>query len=179
MRICFSPYKPEVMVHFLGDLQMETKKKTKVVVLMLVAVGLMAGIAQANMLANPGFEEGAFEAKVMPDGWSMSWLSYTSGWTWLSGTGAHSGSKYLKLNAWVTGTDTDPYQYIPATEDLVYAFSVWAKAAPGKTADAGAIIYWYDTGGNQLGDTIYLTHTTVGDEWTYVECNRSRVFGQY
>jgi hypothetical protein len=155
-----------MMVHFLGDLQMETKK-TKIVVLMLVA--LLAGIAQANMLVNPGFEDGAFAAKVMPDGWSMSYLSYTSGWTWFSDAGAHSGSKYLKLNAWVTGTDTDPYQYIPATEDLVYAFSVWAKAAPGKTADAAAIIYWYDTGDNQIGDTIHLTHTTVGDEWTYVE----------
>jgi hypothetical protein len=157
-----------MMGHFLGDLQMETKK-TKVVVLMLVAVGLMAGIAQANMLVNPGFEDGAFAAKGVADGWTASYASWTSAWTWFSGAGAHSGSKYLKLNGWSTGGDNEYYQYLPATENVEYTFSVWAKAAPGKTADAAVALYWYDNADVKIGGTIHLTPTTVGYNWTYVE----------
>jgi hypothetical protein len=155
-----------MMVRFLGDLQMETKK-TKVVVLMLVA--LLAGIAQANMLVNPGFEDGAFAAKGVADGWTASYTSWTSAWTWFSGAGAHSGSKYLKLNGWSTGGDNEYYQYLPATENVEYTFSVWAKAAPGKTADAALALYWYDNADVKIGGTIYLTPTTVGYNWTYVE----------
>jgi hypothetical protein len=142
--------------------------KIKIVVLMLVV--MVVGVAQANLLPNSGFEEGVWAPKGQPDYWIASYASWTSAWTWANGPGIADwqGKKCLKLNGWSTGSDNDFYMYVPASENVEYSFSVWAKAIPGKTADAAVAIYWYDAGGDKLGPTNHLTPTTVGDKWTYV-----------
>ncbi len=64
--------------------------KTKLL-LMLLAIALAAGVAQANMLTNPGFEAGVYAPKNVPDDWVIYSPTYTSGWTWLSTGGIGGG----------------------------------------------------------------------------------------
>ena len=91
--------------------------KMKWLLMMLMVVGLMAGAAQANMLANPSFEEGAFDGDpgTYPPDWSFSYASYTSAYTWLSDPGAHSGTKYMRIQPWYASPSYNAYIYQPVT----------------------------------------------------------------
>ncbi len=148
--------------------------KTKLL-LMLLAIALVAGAAQANMLTNPSFEDGAFDAKSAPDDWEISYESWLSGWTWMNNDDddpdARTGTKHLKLNAWWTGSYNEVYQWVTGMkENDDYSFSVWARSnGTGKIADAELVLYFYDSASVQVGSTIYTTPVSVGDEWTYVE----------
>ena len=57
--------------------------KTKLL-LMLLAIALMAGFAQANMLKNPGFEDGTFQTQLSPDNWENYYTSYGQVHTWIN-----------------------------------------------------------------------------------------------
>jgi len=103
--------------------------KTKTL-LMLLAIASMAGVGQANMLLNPGFEEGTFATRKIPDGWFMSYSSYSSAWSWLDDAyGAHGGSKYLKMVSYtVSASSAWMFQTVEVTAGQEYAFGVWAKS---------------------------------------------------
>ena len=74
----------------------------KKLLLMLFVIGLAAGATEANMLLNPGFENGTFAAQNVPDNWTMSWSSYTSAWTWFDDADeAHWGDKYIKMVSFI------------------------------------------------------------------------------
>ena len=97
--------------------------------LMLLAIALAAGIAQANLLKNPSFEEGIFYSQGVPDYWAKSYASYYSAWTWFDDAdGAHWGSRYIKMVSFITSGSS---AWIEQTVDVIpaqeYAFSVWAK----------------------------------------------------
>ena len=78
--------------------------KTKLL-LMLLVVGLAAGVASANLLKNPSFEEGAFESNDTPDYWTHYWTDWAPTHVWISDAdGAHSGSKYMQIKMWTTGS---------------------------------------------------------------------------
>jgi hypothetical protein len=149
--------------------------KTKLL-LMLLAFGLAAGIANANLLKNPGFEEGTFAAQNVPDEWSLYWASYYSAFTWFDDAdGAHRGSKYIKMASYnVSASTAWLEQTVDATEGQEYVFSVWAKCPQeDSTSKARAWIDWWgtkDDGGLRLCGGGWLPLSwDVGNEWTYGE----------
>ena len=145
----------------------------KKIVLMLAAMALVAGIAQAELLTNPGFEDGAYGVKLIPDGWSIYSPTYSSGWDWwLSGGGAHGGSKYMSMHAAPSASYTTATigQVLPAAPGDEFTFSVWAKS-PSQSVNATP--YGYITWGNAT--TSWLSYgslipdnSSVGNTWTLV-----------
>jgi hypothetical protein len=122
--------------------------KTKLL-LMLFVVGLAAGVAQANMLLNPSFEEGAFGDEYTPDYWTHWYTTYDPTHTWISNAAeAHWGDKYMKMNMWTWGVTAWLYQTVNVTPTQEYAFSVWAKCPDiGETSEAwGYYEYLNSTG---------------------------------
>lgn len=123
--------------------------KMKIAVLMLV---MMVGIAQANLLPNPGFEDGVFSTDpgTLPDEWDSGVdkggvvADYV---TWVNDApGAHSGSKYMQ----VTTTDRkepwiNPIDLMPVTGGIEYDFSVWAKSLVAATPPTRTetLIIWF------------------------------------
>jgi hypothetical protein len=150
--------------------------KTKLL-LMLLAVGLMAGIASANLLKNPGFEEGTFAAQNVPDYWSIYWNSYYSAWTWFDDAdGAHRGSKYIKMASYnVSASTAWLEQSVDVTENQEYVFSIWAKCPEeGRTSKARAWIDWWGWHPTEprlrlCGGGWLPLSWDVGNEWTYGE----------
>jgi len=126
--------------------------------LMLLAVALMAGVSQANILKNPGFEEGSFQTEFSPDNWENWYTTYGQVHTWInSAPGAHSGSKYIKMYNWLiraTSYVTSAYlgqEVLGIKEGKDYTFSVWAKnGVEGKVNLAEIYIDWMDAAG--VGD---------------------------
>ena len=108
--------------------------KTKLL-LMLLTIALVAGAAQANMLVNSSFEDGAFGVNYSPDFWEHYYTSYPDPvHTWVNNAAeAHSGNKYVRMYNWfVSGTTWSTTAWLGQTvpgvkEDGDYTFSVWAK----------------------------------------------------
>jgi|GEM_PF-954805 len=147
--------------------------KTKLL-LMLLVIGLVAGAAHAEMLANPGFEEGTFIGGPgnYPDGWSFYYSGTSSAYSWLSGEGAHSGTKYMRLNPWYPSPSWDAYVYqtvpgVIAGQD--YAFSAWTKnEVPSDTNPGWFYLEWRDTG-NAVVSTIEVDIAGTHSEWTQLD----------
>jgi hypothetical protein len=146
--------------------------KTKLL-LMLVIVGLVAGLTQANMLKNPSFEEGVFEANTAPEEWTLTEDEGTSQFTWFDdAAGAHWGSRYIKVNTWTgwLGTSGFVWQTVDVTADQQYAFSVWAKCPfIGEISEAWAWCDWLDYAGAIVSGGWLPRVSDVGSNWTHVE----------
>ncbi len=148
--------------------------KMKFVMLMLVALlALLSGIAQANMLANPGFEEGTFTGALdnFPPDWSLVSPGYTSAYTWLSDAGAHSGDKYLRLQPWYVSPSYNPGVHQSVTGVIAggdYEFSVWTKN--GVEDDTNVQTYnieWHDAGGVISSHVVDID--VISTEWTLLD----------
>ena len=148
--------------------------KTKLL-LMLAAVGLMAGVAGANMLTNPGFEDNL-------TGWHHWWIDYPAQHQLISDTGggAHSGNKYVKMYNWIPyGSDSTAYlgqSVLDVKEDKDYSFSVWAKnEAAGQTNQAGIWVEWYSTsvflttGATGLISSSGTSAAVTSENWTEID----------
>ena len=144
--------------------------KMKIVLLMLVA---MFATAQANMLTNPGFEDGAYALKGIPDGWTAYSPTYTSAWNWHSTAGV-GGGKCIELiyqsltYAYYTGFMG---QYVDVAPGDEVSFSVWAKSTTeGGTAMPYGYFTMYTSGWGYIsyGWLYPVGASTVGDEWTEV-----------
>ena len=153
-------------------------------IVLLVAMALMVGTTQANLLTNPGFEDGVFKANNPPDSWIDSWTSYTSNMTWFKDKGqeanAHSGSRYIQMNNWWTGSATHYDVYLwqnvtGLTAGADYSFSVWGKSVTsGTTALGGMYMVWYNTSSVMTSSAAgYISSTrvdgSVGDTWTQMD----------
>ena len=147
--------------------------KTKLLLMLLVALALVAGTAQANMLLNPSFEDGTFKENNPPDNWMISEGSGTSAMTWFDdAAGAHLGSRYIKVNTWTgwLGTSGFVWQTVQVTPGQEYAFSVWAKCPfLGETSEAWAWVDWLDSASEIISDGWLPCSLDVGSNWTYVE----------
>ncbi len=140
--------------------------------LMLLAIALVAGAAQANMLVNPSFEDGA---GFSPDHWTHFYTEAIAQHTWVSNTAeAHSGSKYMKMyNFFKSNLTYSTSAYLGQTVDVKegkdYYFSVWAKnGAEGLTHEAAVEVEWRNSLDNVIvSDSIYLLFTD--SDWTEVD----------
>jgi len=141
--------------------------------LMLLVFGLAVGAAQANMLANPGFEDGTFTGALdnFPPDWSFDYPSYTSAYTWLSGTDAHSGTKYMRIQPWYVSPSYNAYAYQPVTGVIAgrdYEFSVWSKnEVEGATNQEIFNIQWSGAAGFISSVDEYIDVTST--EWTQLD----------
>ena len=142
--------------------------KKIIVLILLLAV---FGTVRANLVNNPGFEDGTWTAETdQPDGW---W-TYAYSPLWKNGAGtAHSGTKSMELagfygwwwngssSAWYTST-AEVGTEIAATPGQNYAFSVWARGDGG--ADLTFQARFRDGSGVWLEDPVgEITVTTTGD----------------
>ncbi len=143
--------------------------------LMLLAIALVAGAAQANMLTNSSFEDGAFGYNVSPDDWTHYYTESIAQHTWVSNTAeAHSGSKYMKMYNWFKSYltwSTSAYlgQDVDVKEGKDYYFSVWAKnGAAGQVNEAAVEVEWRDSLDNWISsDSAYILFTD--SDWTEVD----------
>jgi len=143
--------------------------------LMLLAIALMAGVAGANMLTNPGFEEGAFGSADTPDGWAHYWTGYSAQHVWISSAaGAHSGDKFMKMYNWLPyGDSSDAFlgQVVEVQGGGEYSFEVWAKnAVAGSPKTAMMSVEWYSTSSILTSSAAgYIssayTSAAAGDDW--------------
>jgi hypothetical protein len=151
---------------------------------LLLMLAMVAGIAQANLLDNPGFEDGAFGANVSPDYWEHFYISYSAQHVWVNDTGAHEGGKYMKMFNWIPyGSTSSAYlgQEVPGVlEEHNYSFSVWAKNGDaGQTNQAGMEVEWFSTSSvltSGAAGYIGMDSAAVavtGDVWTRIH------FGTY
>ena len=129
-------------------------------ILFLVAVGLMARIAQANMLQNPGFEDGVYGKWNVPDYWS-TWGNTTGDWSW-NATAGRGGGKCVWLHCTPGTARTSAWmgQYVPVTANTEYVFSVWARAVSGGPGAGGVDVYGYIT-------WLDAASVTIGSGWLY------------
>lgn len=155
----------------------------------IVLVLMLTGLAQAELLVNPGFEDGL-------DGWSP-WGggsgSGTGGYFWEEGYHAdiiedgtaHGGAKYISAglpnnhDGWWWGAMW-VMQERPATEGVAYVISGWvrdgdANGVPGTIAGGVDISFeWRDAApdadgrGEELPDTRVNVPFDLTEEWTYV-----------
>lgn len=121
----------------------------KKLMFIVLAVVMIVGIAQANLVPNSGFENGT---GTVPDGWTIE--SGDTKITWSDD--AHSGSKSMLL----TGTAGKPEavifstDVIPVTAGTEYTFSAWAKSfgtAPVVNGGPNFRIRWNDAAGAGIG----------------------------
>ena len=140
--------------------------------LVMLAIALVAGAVQANLLKNPSFEDGVFAPKNVPAYWIKSYSSYTSAWTWFDdAAGAHSGSKYIKMVSFVTSASSAWIeQTVNVTPGQEYAFSAWAKCPIlGETSEAWGYYDFLDSGGAIIVGGWLPWGWDVGRDWTYTE----------
>jgi len=159
--------------------------------LSLVLVFILAGFSQAELLPNPGFEDGK-------DSWGIWGGGSGAGWAWNSsfhaevkedGT-AHGGDKYVEAvlpgwSEWYIWAGMWVYQNHAATEGKTYQISAWVRdgdadgtpsvipegfnmtfewrdAAPTSTSGGD------DTRGEKLPDHQITYNFDLTGEWTYV-----------
>ena len=122
----------------------------KKIVLVLVAMALMVGTTQANLLTNPGFEDGAFGSGT-PDDW-YTYYSATGAisLTWVNTT-AHADNKCVRLQKISDGTTWYCgywMQEVDVTALAEYSVSVWVKnETAGQSNKIYAGLIW-DIGGS-------------------------------
>lgn len=105
--------------------------KKLMIFIVVVCMGIvLCGTAHANLLLNPGFEDG----ETSPDHW---WSWGEGGWdSWETNPGtaggtSHTGDHYVRVGEWGEAEYRFWGQsYTGMSEGDVYDFSVWAKADP-------------------------------------------------
>ncbi len=142
--------------------------------LMLLAIALVAGAAQANMLLNPSFEDGAWGLKNNPDHWEHWWTGFVPQHSWINDPNeAQSGDKYMKMYNWIPDGDSSE-AYLGQTvlgvkEGGDYTFSVWAKNnAEGSTNLAVMQVEWLDSYSNWV-DSGYIVIPIFDSDWIEVD----------
>ena len=152
--------------------------KTKLL-LMLLAVALMAGVAEANMLLNPSFENGAFGTGT-PDYWVHFYADWPEQHVWIDDDAeAHSGDRFMEMFNWIPyGSNSDAYlgqAVLGVVEGEEYFFGVWAKTAAGLTKTAEIYLDWYSTSSILTSsadgwmDYEIVSVPGIGDTWTEVD----------
>ena len=126
-------------------------------VAILVMGGCSIGLAQDNLLPNPGFEE------LTADGWPIGWARYnwgpegTDGRQQLDATVAHGGANSVAGINGGGSAQAGVYTHV-ALDEGTWALSFRAKVAPG---EAGLVRCYLGTAYSRLHE--------VTDEWTRVE----------
>jgi hypothetical protein len=104
----------------------------------------------ANLITNPGFEEGTYDPAGAPPGWgSHQWNTIgPAQLTWDTAV-VHSGSRSVKIVAAAQPDDAYWSQVVPVQPHTLYRFSAWVKTENVQHSiqvnDAGANLSHYPT----------------------------------
>ena len=94
----------------------------------------------ANLLTNPGFENGSYSPSAAPTGWTRDAWQSGAGFTW-DNTQSYGGSKSVKVEA-ITANDARWIQTVSVTPNTQYVLSGYIKtvnvAHTSQSQDAGA-----------------------------------------
>ena len=115
-------------------------------------------IPSPNLLANPGFEEGAYSPTADPPGWSRDAWQGTATFVWDNSI-AHSGTKSTKIAA-MTPNDARWLQTVAVTPHTDYLLSGWIRTE-AVSDGVGANLCLYGTWDHS--PDLMGTH-----DWTYV-----------
>ncbi len=133
-------------------------------VILLVVIGA-AGMAQANLLVNAGYES-VISSNWSPTAETTNWF----GWGDVESVDAawktpHSGSKTLVMKNWLGGNDgleQKPDILGNQEYDLEY-YSLWDGGYDGTMLSE---VRWLDSGGNQVGSNMVSWTKGANDTWT-------------
>lgn len=154
-------------------------KKVLIFIITLICLICYSGNSKAELLENPGFENGDnpyyhgedWDETVDPAWW---WKYGEGGWcSWKSESGgseysARTGDKLVGLGAWTSGDYHYLGQSVPVNQGETFTFSVWARTEewdPPSTPVGGLYIEWKDVCDVSVGEE-FLHDITNGSEST-------------
>ncbi|MFH0952956.1 MAG: hypothetical protein V1873_01360 [Verrucomicrobiota bacterium] len=109
--------------------------------IIIVALTLLASSGWANLLSNPGFEQGAAN-------WTFNGGMTQNDWARRSGTNA------LVMGVWHSPTNGIVSQEVPVSSTGTYTFTIWTTRETNTPLTALQLrLDWLDSGGALLGDT--------------------------
>ena len=148
--------------------------KKVIVLILLLAV---FGTVRANLVSNPGFEDGTWTAddSSEPDSW-WTYGYYASSVTWKDNSAnAHGGSKYMNLNGWFSASYTGGWvadaqvgQDFAASAGVEYLFTAWVKenGVGNGGGEVGFEARFRDSGGGWIEWPSITVPTT--NEWSEI-----------
>lgn len=154
-------------------------KKLLIFVIALVCIFIYSADVQAELLKNPGFEDGdnpayhggSWDETYMPwDWWKYGeggWASWKSVWGGSDYT-ARTGDKLYAVGAWNSGNYYNAGQSVPVNPGEVITFSVWAMTEDWGNPVGGLMIEWKDETDFTIGtEMLYdITGGVVSSVWT-------------
>ena len=150
----------------------------KKIVIMLVAMALVAGTAQAQteILVNGDFEGGTYIADNVPDNWLAYYDTSPTASTkvnWKSFAGGPGGApnKWVEVTGWSSATSSWGYVYqeVPAQKNWSYSLSFSTRLIDGSAGGwAGPSLTFFDAAGASISTPISTTFTAVGS-WTWYD----------
>ena len=130
----------------------------------VVLLGLVCGVAQANLLLNPGYEA-PVELAWSPSNESTNWF----GWGDVEAVGVgwktpQSGNQSLVLKNWLGAADgVEQKQTVTAGESYTLSFySLWDSGYDGSL---NTQVRWIDAGGAQIGSNMISWTAGTIDTW--------------
>jgi hypothetical protein len=138
----------------------------KQILVCMIAALCVAGIAQANLLKNSGFESGV-ELAWSPNNETTNWY----GWGDVEAVGAgwktpHGGNQTLVLKNWLGGGD-GVEQKPDVTADAAYDLSFYTLWDGGYDGTLDAQVRWLDSGGAQIGSNTLSWSAGAQDTWNF------------
>jgi hypothetical protein len=141
-------------------------------VIAIIAVCVYCSGVKAELLKNPGFENGTWTGegdmpwdwwKYGKGGWA-SWKSVANG----SGYLAHSGDKLYGVGAWTPGDYYYCGQSVPVNAGEIITFTIWGMTENWGTPVGGLMIEWKDSEDVTLGTELNydITGGSISSVWT-------------
>jgi hypothetical protein len=147
-------------------------KKWQGLVFMIYAVMLLPAVTQANMLKNPGFEEGQYaDDQSMPSYWECERSGDESWHCWKNDGQQHSGTKHIAVG----GMDKSTWGYYKQNiSDIkpgqAYIFTAWVATEgwqPPSSPAAYLRVEFKDSKGTILRTDKLAVVTGENTTWTY------------
>ena len=142
------------------------------VIALIICLCFYSGRVNAELLSNPGFENGTWTGEGdMPWDW---WKYGSGGWaSWKSVTGgsayaAHTGDKLYGVGAWSSGDYYYCGQTVPVNAGETFTFTIWAMTENWGTPVGGLMIEWKDVDDITIGTEMQydITGGSVSSVWT-------------
>ncbi|HBG28523.1 MAG: hypothetical protein A2Y10_07240 [Planctomycetes bacterium GWF2_41_51] len=127
-----------------------------------------ANSLSANLLLNPGFEQGSWNESALPDNW---WKWSDGGWAaWkndASAVGA-SGANYVNTGAWDSGDFVRWGQNVNVAAGNFYRFSVDAKTEDWDYPNGALLIEWKNSSNARIGNIqrLELFNGVINTVWS-------------
>lgn len=160
-------------------------KRLLVFIIALICLSFYTGIVNAELLKNPGFEDGDnpgyhgqnWSEAVNPEYWwkygSVGWDSWKSVWGGSVWAVPHTGDKLVGIGAWDFGSSYyHTGQTVLVNPGETFTFTVWARTElwtpDGSTPVGGLMIEWKDSAENTISTEgpLNIINGSESSDWT-------------